>query len=544
MKNNYSDYNILIDNGVSGEQRTTCPNCSHDRKKSTEKCLSVNISKETWFCHHCGYSGGLNGKKYTIPEYKYPKNNYAKVVDWFGKRKISQDTIEKLKVGYDGKNIMFPYFKDNIAVNIKHRDYNKNMFQIKGAEKILYNIDNIDPLKPVIITEGEIDLLSLIECGFTNVVSVPDGAPPENANNYNTKFDFLKSAKILEDVKKFIIASDNDKPGNILFEELTRRLGKERCWKVEYPEGCKDSNDVLVKLGKQAVAKIISNSKPCPINGLFNPTDYLDSVINIYNQGKTYGVKTGWNTLDEYYTVAPGQLCIVTGIPSSGKSAFMDCLAIKLVTENKWKIAMFSPENWPPERHISSLIEKLSGRPFFQTYMSERMHIDTISESIKYLDDKIFIIKPDEDQEGITVDNILKMAKIALFRHGINGLVIDPWNEIDHNYQNLSEVQYISKELSKIRRFGRVNGIAIWIVAHPKNLIKDKDGTYKPPTMYEIAGGAQWRNKSDIGICVHRDNLQTNEVRILIQKVRFRDLGKPGEVILKYKHITATYETI
>lgn len=537
----FADYNIQADSG-NGQQRTTCPNCSAGRKKQTEKCLSVNTDDGIWFCNHCGYTGGLGGKKYVIPEYKYPKKNYHKIETWFEKRGISEKTLDKFKIGYDGKNIMFPYFRNNIAVNIKHRDHKKTMFQTKGAQKIFYNLDNIDASKPVIIVEGEIDALSMHESGIKNVISVPDGAPTPNTKNFTTKFGFLNSARELEKVKKFIVAIDDDAPGRLLGEELARRLGKERCWAVKYPKGCKDANDVLVQHGTQSVCQIIDEAKPYPVKGLYNPSDYLSQVEKIYHEGKAHGITTGWETLDTFYNVAPGQLCIVTGIPGSGKSTFMDCLSIKLAVENKWKIAMFSPENWPPERHILTLIEKLTDRPFFSTYMAERMHIDTVRESIEYLDDKIFVIKPDEDEDGITVDSILRMAKIALFRHGINGLVIDPWNEIDHNYQRLSEVQYISKELSKIRRFGRVNGIAIWIVAHPRNLIKDKDGTYKAPTMYEISGGAQWRNKSDVGLCVHRENLQSLNVRILIQKMRFRDLGRPGEAMLKFKPETATYD--
>jgi len=190
----YEEYNIHIDSGISGEQRTLCPNCSGERRKSRDKCLAVNTEKGTWICHHCGYSGGLGGKKYDIPEYKHAKLKAPNVFTWFSKRGISKDTVEFFKVGYDGKNIMFPYFRNGIVINIKHRDKQKNMFQSKNAEKSFYNLHNIDHEKPVIITEGEIDTMVFHEVGETNAISVPDGAPAVNAKNYNTKFSFLNSA--------------------------------------------------------------------------------------------------------------------------------------------------------------------------------------------------------------------------------------------------------------------------------------------------------------------------------------------------------------
>jgi twinkle protein len=113
--------------------------------------------------------------------------------------------------------------------------------------------------------------------------------------------------------------------------------------------------------------------------------------------------------------------------------------------------------------------------------------------------------------------------------------VIDPWNEVEHLFNGLSETQYISQELTKIRRFARLNGIHIWIVAHPTKLQKNSQGKYDPPTMYDISGGAHWRNKADNGICVYRD-FETNQTEIIVQKIRFKEIGKLGSAKLKYTY--------
>ncbi|MFZ7112452.1 MAG: DnaB-like helicase C-terminal domain-containing protein [Desulfatiglandales bacterium] len=162
--------------------------------------------------------------------------------------------------------------------------------------------------------------------------------------------------------------------------------------------------------------------------------------------------------------------------------------------------------------------------------------------ALNELNDYIHFIVPDE--ELMTVDTILDKARIAIFRYGVKGIVIDPWNEVEHQFNGLREDQYISLQLTKIRQFARKNGVHVWVVAHPRNLHKDDFGNYKPPTMYEISGGAHWRNKADNGICIHRPDYQTDKAKIYVQKIRFREIGKIGEATLKYMHATGRYDDL
>src|SRR5690606_28072351 len=97
--------------------------------------------------------------------------------------------------------------------------------------------------------EGEMDKLAVEVAGIVSCVSVPDGAPSETAKDYASKFTFLEADRArLESVKEWIIAVDNDGPGKRLEDELARRLGREKCRRVTWPEGCKDANEVLTKL--------------------------------------------------------------------------------------------------------------------------------------------------------------------------------------------------------------------------------------------------------------------------------------------------------
>ena len=554
----FSEFDIEIPTGASGQVRTLCPSCSGQRKKSLQKCLAVNVTDGTWFCHHCGYAGGLGSSKdliprreakpVKIPKYKPETKLLENVINYFQKRGISESVLKSEKIGYgqswkDKKGIQFPYFKGGIAVNVKHRSHDKNFRQEKDAEKCLYRFDQIARVQgdTLVITEGEIDALSFLEAGFDMVSSIPDGAPNEGTKNYTTKFDFLKSAEsILGKYKKIILAMDDDPNGKTAECELVRRIGPERCYTINYPEGCKDVNDVLVKHGKESVKRLISSAKPYPVAGIFRAQDLRNEVVLRYREGAGRGLSTGLATLDPFYTVKAGEFSVVTGMPGSGKSEFVDALAVRMAAAHDWKFAFFSPENLPISRHISKLLEKIEGKPFARNGFEERrMTIGEVDQSLGIMNDYFFFIYP--QNEFLSVDTILELARVVIFRHGVHGLILDPWNELDHNYENLTEAQYLSRELSKIRRFARINQVHIWLIAHPRNLVKDKSGDYKPPTMYEISGGAHWRNKADNGLCVHRPDYSTDETEVYIQKIRFKEVGKIGEIKLIYVRDTGEY---
>ena len=555
----YSDYKIDLE-GKSGTQiRVSCPECTPSRKKQNLKDLAVNTTLQTWFCHHCNWKGGLKGtgKTYTVPEYTAKTKLPERVLTYFKDRGISEITLESNKIGYgpvwmpavdkEVNAIQFPFYKNGKVVNIKYRDGQKHFRQAKDAEKCFYGFDNMSGSSNVlIITEGEIDALSFLEIGYTDVVSIPDGAPSADSSNYVTKFDFLKSAE--EKIKKYkrvILAVDDDTPGRRAEEELARRIGYERCYKVRYPEGCKDANETLSKSGsgRRLLRDVIENAKQFPISGLFTATDFIDRVENIYDNGIERGDKTGWTGIDNFYSVRYGELTVVTGIPGSGKSNWLDCLMLNLIDSGNWKFGVYSPENWPIERHIQTLAEKVSGQPFAQDFRGfPRMDKPLIKDITKYLDDNIFFIQPPDDEDP-TIDKIMELAKIALYRNGINALLIDPWNEVDHDFGKMTETQYISKELGKLRRFGRLNGIHIFVVAHPQKMQKNSQGKYGAPSMYDISGGAHWRNKADNGICVHRsyDEESKFNTEIFIQKIRFRDIGKIGKYKLRFEPATGRY---
>lgn len=549
----FSDFGITIPPGATGEVRTTCPRCSHTRKKKTDKCLGINVAEGVWVCNHCGWTGNLvcaaeSGCKISPkPKRLFSAVKYTakpaepRLVDWFAKRGITVNTIEDNRITLQKNSISFPYYKDGKVVNVKYRSIvEKKFHQTPGGEPCFYRHDSMKPGK-LIITEGEMDALSIYECGLHNVVSLPNGAPPPGAHNLDAKFAFLTdAAHCLNACDKIVLATDGDAPGDAARDELIRRLGVEKCCTVSYPEGCKDANDVLLKHGKDAVVSMIEAARPVPIRGAVRTVAL--PIGGIYESGIKRGFSTGWRTVDTLYTVVPSEFTVVTGIPNHGKSEWVEALMVNLILNQSWKFGYFSPENLPLEQHLVKIIEKVVGMPALRDGLENpRMDKDTLLHAQEYLDDYLTFIYPDDEE--LSIDRILEIARQVLCQRGMNGLILDPWNEFEHRYGNMSEAQYLSQELGKIRRFARVNKIHIWLVAHPKvmRVVKDKWDEYQAPTAYDISGGAHWNNKADNVIAVHRHDFNLHETTVLIHKIRHKFIGKKGKIKLNYCYDSGRY---
>lgn len=548
--------------GTRGEHRTTCPLCSHERHKRWDKCLAVNADKGTALCHHCGQSFALKAspnaygtppppkREYTRPAYEPTDEGDLppKPAAYLASRGITSEVWRRYRIEYrrgdfSGGSAMalcFPYFRDGRVINVKWRDARKNFRMEKGAELCLYGLDDI-AADTLVWVEGEFDKLACAVAGVPSCVSVPNGAPPADARNLERHCSYLDAdAHRLEAVARHVIAVDNDRPGQRLRDELIRRLGPEKCAVVQWPEGCKDANDVLLAHGADALAACIAAARPVPIAGLVTVADLSDRIDRLYDEGLKGGEHPGSDVLARHYTVKPGQWSIVTGVPGHGKSALIDWIMVSLAERAGWRLAVCSPENQPLERHAAHLAELRARRPFGPG-PSRRMSREELQEAREWLDGRFYFILPPDDE--FTLEGVLARVKAAVLRHGVRGVVIDPWNELEHQRPAaMTETEYISQCLTKIRNFARRHEVHIWIVAHPTKLVKDKEGAYPVPTLYDVSGSAHWRNKADMGLVVWRDPADPDApTQVHVQKVRFRECGEVGMVNLYYDRATGRY---
>jgi twinkle protein len=195
----------------------------------------------------------------------------------------------------------------------------------------------------------------------------------------------------------------------------------------------------------------IEHADPYPITGLYRAGDYAEEYWALYGEERCCGASTGWSSLDEFMTIAPSQLSVVTGIPNHGKSEFLDALLVGLAKRNGWHLAMCSFENQPPQ-HMTKLAEKYLGLPF-RDGPTRRMTRADAKAALDWLDEHFFFIRADDDAPA-TVEWILERARAAVLRYGSNALVVDPYNEIEHRRPpNVTETEFISQMLGKMKRF-------------------------------------------------------------------------------------------
>jgi len=521
-----------------------------------DKDLAVNADKGTWFCHRCGWAGSLKVKinsfnSENAPVYQPIKSTSKQLEEknyrWFENRgitkefiirnKITQDKVYLPQTKQETPVICFNYYIADELVNIKYRDSEKNFMQVKNGAKVFYKINDLKDQSECIITEGEIDALSYEVAGYPNAISVPDGGINSNAKNIQTKLDYLDNcAEYFLNIKKVYLATDNDATGIRLREELARRLGKAKCYIVRFPDDCKDANEVLVKHGKDALINSITMAEPYPISGVRLAYDRIDEIFMLYRNGYPNGATTGWDAFDKHLRFHDSFLTVITGIPSHGKSNFLDNLMLRLAVKNGWKFGVFSPENGKIEIHVHRLAEILIGKPFLPNY-GNRMTQDELIMALKWINENIFFIIPDNDEFSLT--NILDASAYLVAKHGIKGLIIDPWNTIIHEYINLSETEYTKDILNRLIFFERNHGLHLFLVAHPAKMRKRKDSNqYEIPTLYDISGSANWYNKAEIGITIFREYSKdmnfTKQTVAVIQKVKHLFLGQTGTVSFQF----------
>ncbi|KAL7211226.1 hypothetical protein ACSBR2_014160 [Camellia fascicularis] len=562
-----------------------CPMCKggDSGEKSLSLFITANGNSALWTCFRakCGWRGNtgayVNGNSTSgriahIPKVKQTREITEKSLDleppcselcaYFAERMISGETLRRNAVMQrrygDQIVIAFPYRRNGELVSCKYRDINKKFWQEKDTEKIFYGLDDIKDSNDIIIVEGEMDKLAMEEAGFRNCVSVPDGAPASvskkelPSEEQDTKYQYLWNCKeYLEKASRIILATDGDLPGQALAEELARRLGRERCWRVKWPkkndvDHFKDANEVLMYMGPTILKEVIESAELYPIKGLFNFRDYFDEIDAYYYRtlGYELGVSTGWRGLNEIYNVVPGELTIVTGVPNSGKSEWIDALLSNLNASVGWKFALCSMENKVRE-HARKLLEKHIKKPFFDARYGEsveRMSVDELEQGKKWLSDTFYLIRCENDCLP-SINWVLGLAKAAVLRHGVNGLVIDPYNELDHQRPpSQTETEYVSQMLTKVKRFAQHHSCHVWFVAHPRQL---HHWVGSPPNLYDISGSAHFINKCDNGIVIHRnrdpDAGPMDQVQVCVRKVRNKVAGTIGDAFLSYNRVTGEF---
>ena len=533
----------------AGKKEGICPLCSADRKPENRKakCAMYDWERGLGTCMNCDEvfqlhtfeRKGGGTKEYTLPEWRNNTQLSDNAIKWFENRGISQKTLTALKVSEGSEwmpqtssnvnTIQFNYFINDQLINTKFRDGRKNFKLVKGAEKVFYNLNNIVNHDWGVIVEGEMDALSLYDVGITNVVSVPNGATLNRLN-----LDYLDNCiEYFEDKTKIILATDSDEAGQNLQQELIRRFGAEVCWMASFGVH-KDANDLLMADGRNALLDAIHNASAVPLENVVTVNDINDELEEFIHEGFKPGFQIGLDNFDSIFSTYTGQFITVTGVPSSGKSDFVDRMAVGYQMKYGWKTAFASPENKPTFLHAHKLIRKVGG----WMPKTEDLHGEKWNKCFEVVNDNFYFI----ESERYDLDSVLKKGAELVKRKGIKCLVIDPFNKVKmKGAADMSITDATMEYLARIETFAKKYDVLVIIVAHPTKMYKKDDGTIDEPTMYNIKGGGEWYDASYHGLLIHR-NYANNTVKAKVLKVKFQNLGEnQAEAHFKWNHASGDY---
>jgi len=550
--------------------RYSCPVCTPDRKKNRRLDLQVTVESDRtlYKCHHCDdiegmlmtskptelYKPAKKKEPQPIAHIPTPLNNNTQIINsFFSNRGVDTTDLEfngyvitdkkyffDLGGSLDAVGFLYGTPGDIEAIKWRPADHTKKSFTQTGAARTFYGLQPMEKDRDeIIIVEGEADVVALASIGIT-AWSVPNGAPMKVSHGKidaaeDTKFKYVWEAwEEISTASKIILATDSDTAGEALKQELARRIGLEKCWEIKWPDGLKDPTDVIQAKGSDVIKNLFANIKQMPLKGVYDVDSYFSEVEELYEHGEAVGESTGLETIDEIFTIKEGMVYITTGFPGCGKSEFIDEIMINLAKNKSWKWAVASYEN-PPANHISKLMEKVTGKPFFKG-RSQRLSHEELRDSKAFLNEH-FVFLEQKDGRMPTIKDIIARTKLAIARCGCRGIVIDPYNYIDMSEYEAEHLG-ISIMLSELSSFARAHGIAVFFVAHPQKIQPNMDGSMPVPKGGHISGSAAWWAKADIGITVQRHD---HDVDIHCWKARFKWLGKEGKVTIGYNVVNGKY---
>lgn len=412
-----------------------------------------------------------------------------------------------------------------------------------GVEKSLWNVDALrqDLEQPIILTEGEFDAVSCIQAGFDRVASIPDGWNVQSDDHGAKMRPLIEVEDLLRSAPYVIVASDADAVGASFMLAVRRLLeghGKDSAGKprktqdvryCEWPEGCKDANDVLKHHGAAALARCLNSAKRLDPPGM---RIYAPSELPPEEPRRV--LRPG-GSLHRCIALELGQISISTGVPGHGKSTFATFLADEIQREERIRVGMCMMET--PKQRLRDHLSILMGRaPWADLGCDDR----------KRLDNAYRIVTPEDfDDEGSHDFGWVKdMVFTLAARDQCKLILIDPWNEIDHSpMRGESMTQYANAALTKLRQWAQAAGCHIHLIAHPRKM---PNGDI--PRGYDIADSAAFVNKPALGWTVYQpeDPEIEHTTEIHVWKVRDQELYGFGRraTKLQYQHDIMSFEAI
>ena len=437
-------------------------------------------------------------------------------------------------------------------VNVKFRSVSRNPITGQWSKLFLqqspttpcahYGIDSINPLRPgaepipqLIFTEGEKDRLTLMSCGFPYVLSVANGASTDLEASGEAFNDWIMQAK------EIIVCGDKDKPGRMMEKKLLTKYA-DRAKVVQLPDGTKDISELRERFGPQEVRHVISQARDLQNLYEYNIDDHVDDIINVISGFYDHGYAIGMGPLTDaiFHPTSSGGLMIVTGIPNSGKTDFLNCMMTHLMFSCQKRVGFLSFELPDKAKHVSKIAsialgvanaeQELKGA---DGRLDQRKVRGALMPTVMYLSQHMVDFHT-QDQEA-TTQLIIQIAEKRRNTHGLDYLVIDPYLFIvdESGKSSRTETERVKEMLTQIQSWSRQNGVWTIIVAHPRIQHKEVTKDFDSLNFYDISGSAQWANLADFILSVRRVNKpEEQKVYTVVEmlKVRDQEFCRPGKV--------------
>ncbi len=446
--------------------------------------------------------------------------------------------------------IAYCNYLDGKIINVKFRsvqqhpitgEWSKLFCQVSPTKPCApYGIDSINLLRPdaqpirqLIITEGEKDRLTLMTCGFPYVLSIANGASTNIEESHEAFDEWIQQAG------EIIICGDTDRPGRRLVKLLIEQY-QTRAKVTTLPQGKKDISEVYEAFGSREVQRIIAEAQGISDADIYDLSEHKEDILDIMmgNYDRGYEVGMGGLTDGIFHPTSEGGLIILTGRPNSGKTDFLNCLMAHLMYHNQKRVAFFSFEKPIKGKHVREIArialgvrntENMDGAESPEEARQENQKVvDYLSEHMVDFDTKTRL--PDSNY-------IIGMMEAMMNRkkQKIDYLVIDPYVFINmtEGGSRATETEKVRLMLTKLQAWSRTRHIWTVVVAHPRIQYKDGHEAFPPLDIYSVAGSAQWANLADFLLTVNRiSKPEEGKMFTIVEmlKVRDQEFCHPGKV--------------
>lgn len=534
-----------------------CPICSGGRSRDKET-FAIDLSTGQCKCLRtsCGYTGNMitlaNDFDFSLgeaDEYIAPKKQYRKLktpaepikpkdkaIEYLRNRGISERVAKEYEItvqnGHDNI-LVFPFYDENgILLFAKYRktdfdssrDKNKEWCE-KGCKPILFGMKQCKDFKRLIVTEGQLDSLSVAEAGLDNAVSVPTGA-----NGYTWVPYCWNWVNRFEEI---VIFGDCEKGKITLLDDFRQRFHKKiRYVPEEYYKGCKDANEILQKYGAKAVKQAVEHAAQIPVQRVISLADV--KKVNIYDIPK---LKTGISKLDMLLCggLPFGQMHIISGKRGDGKSTLASQI-ISNAIEQGYKTFSYSGElpNHLFKMWMDLQIAGSSNIYEKNTFSSTPSYFitNTVSEKInEWYRDKAYLF----DSAIIDGDEMTSLPEIieqSIMQYDTKVILIDNLMTAIELESSRSSDKYerqghfINKLVGLVLKYN----VLILLVAHKRKNSFTKD------TNDEVSGAGEITNYAGVVMSYDRDTeLNDTERKLVVSKNRLTGKLNTKGLFLEYE---------